>query len=68
MKKKYIEAPDLEVIVVSMNAMVCGSITDVDGDTDIEIANPEDEVPGEATTRRRRDVWTDEEEEESEDF
>lgn len=67
MKKQYIEAPDLKVIKVSMSAMICNSITKVEGDTGITTADPNEEIPGTANSRRR-DVWTDEEEEENDSY
>lgn len=67
MKKQYIEAPDLKVIKVSMSAMICNSITKVEGNTDITIADPNEETPGTANSRRR-DVWTEDEEEENDSY
>lgn len=63
MKKRYIEAPAIEIVNMRMNMMVCGSITKTEGNTGIEIADPTDPVPGSGTSRRHHDIWDDEEEE-----
>lgn len=63
MKKRYIEAPAIKTAHMQMNMMVCGSITKTEGNTGIDIADPTDPVPTTGTSRRRKDIWDDEEEE-----
>lgn len=71
MKRKAYIVPALEVHTITIQQMICNSITDVDGDADITMGEEEDpgkELQGGADSRRR-DVWYDEYEvEENEEY
>ena len=72
MKRKAYIVPALEVHTITIQQVICNSITDVDGVKDIEMGD-EGLDPGKnsegGADSRRRDVWYDEYEvEENEEY
>ena len=63
MKKSEYLAPAVTTTKVRAHLLNTPSITKVDGDTGVSLADPDDEIPGTAQSRRV-DIWADEEEEE----
>ena len=67
MKEKTYQVPAMAETLYEPKSLIAASITNVDGDADIEMG--EGDAPAEADSRRRRhDIWEDEEEEESMDY
>ena len=61
MKKKTYQVPAMAETLYEPKSLIAASITNVDGDADIEMG--EGEAPAEADSRRRYNIWDDEEEE-----
>ena len=72
MKRKAYIVPALEVHTITIQQMICNSITSVDAEDitmDDEGLDPGKELEGGADSRRRhRDVWYDEYEETNEEY
>ena len=65
MKKKAYLIPAAIITDVELQTLINASITHVEGDSGIGLADDDDEIPETADSRRRRrSVWDDEEEEE----
>ena len=62
MNKKYI-APDMAIFHCNTAQVLMGSVLDPDSDTQT-ITPTDEEYGGEFKSRRQRDLWEDEEEEE----
>ena len=69
MKRKAYIVPALEVHTITIQQVICNSITKVEGVEDIAMGE-EDLDPGKqrGANSRRRDVWYDEYEEEEQEF
>ena len=62
MKKKTYIVPAIQVQRIMIQQMICGSLTRVSGDTDVDKGEGDPEPPGGADTRRHN-VWDDMDEE-----
>jgi len=60
MKKTEYMAPAIETDEISVHLLNAASITEVGGDTDIEMASEDEDIPGTAQGRRKS-IWEDEE-------
>ena len=63
MKKTVYMAPAVITTNIRVQLLTTHSITEVEGDTDVELADPADVIP-ETAQSRRVDIWAEEEEEE----
>lgn len=61
--KKYIQ-PELTVVAVNLQTLICNSVTEVTGLDGVEMSN--EDFEGGAVDSRRKDVWDDEEEDDAE--
>ena len=57
--------PNIEATEIELHPLMDPSITKAEGNAGVGIADPTDPVPGTAQSRRK-DIWTDPEEEEEE--
>lgn len=65
MKKTMYIAPSMEMTEIELHPLMVPSVTNTGGDAGVDKADPADPVPGTAQGRRK-DIWTDPEEEEEE--
>ena len=67
MKKTMYLAPSMQTNEIELHPLMDPSITKADGNAGVGIADPTDPVPTEAQSRRK-DIWTDPEEEEDDQW
>ncbi len=68
MNKNMYIAPFVETTEIELHPLMDPSITGTTGTAnDVSVADPTDPIPGKADSRRK-DIWTDPEEEEEENF
>ena len=65
MKKTMYIAPRVETMEIKLQEMMAGSIVAVTGNAGVELANPDEGVPGTGQSRRN-DIWDDPDEENEE--
>lgn len=67
MKKTVYITPFVEIAEIELHPLMEPSLTTTSGDTGVVKADPDEPVPGTAQSRRK-DIWTDPEEEEEEQY